>query len=84
MSLLDFKEVLVRLMSHSDPRGKAVLQEVVEQLFPFHQAQEVTRLHAEAYDVDGTTVIVSRLGDTKAKCVLVDYVTGKLLCKEVD
>ena len=84
MSLSNFKATLVRLMSWRTPREQAVLQEMVEQLFPLHRDQEVRRIHAEAYDVNGTTVIVSRLGAQRSNCVLVDYETGKLLCKEVD
>ena len=84
MSFLSFKEALIRLVSHRGPKNQAVLREMVEGLFPSHVKQEVRKIYAEAYEVNGTTVILSRLGCQSAKCILVDYETGQWLCPDAE
>ena len=82
MSSEQFKNALMRLLSHRGSKERAVFCEMLEHFFPEDREGVVRRVHAEAYEVDGTTVIVSKLGSKNTRCLLVDYETGKLLCKE--
>lgn len=84
MSILKFKEALVRLISHRTPKDMAVLRELIEHLFPSECAEEIRKVHSEAYLVNGMTVIISKLGSQESECILVDFETGNMFCKETN
>jgi len=85
MSLVKFKESLVRLAAQRFLRSESVAREVVEGLFPANGESEIKNLSAAAYDVGGTIFILSQMSMSKPlKCVLVDIETGALFLKEID
>lgn len=85
MSLLKFKEDLVRIAARRFLRSESVAREVIDHLLPANGEGEVKHLGAVAYDVNGTIFILSQMAMSKPlKCVLVDVETGALFFKEIE
>ena len=84
MNVEQFKKNLVKVSSPENPRRRKVLQEIFEGLLPSNPSDKVQEKHAEAYEIDGVTVILSRFVSLNPKhLVLINFETGEMFAHQL-
>lgn len=84
MNVEQFKNNLVQIASPGARMAQEVCREVVDGLLPATLSGEVKQKHAEAYEVDGTTVVLSKfISGAPKRIVLMSFETGEMFIHQV-
>ncbi len=84
MNVEQFKDNLVQIASPRARKAREVCREVVDGLLPGTLSGEVKQKHAEAYEVDGTTVVLSKfISGAPKRIVLMNFETGEMFVQQL-